>query len=161
MFFRPSESRARHLMSLLPSRAKYGPVFRVNLATTRLTYITSAPAISSVYKLSKPLQFSEIRKEMSLSVFGYRREFMTLGNDFFSIHHKLIANENMVEPSRVLVRRIEREMLGLVSQGVEGQPTRIGLKELSIKGLYSQCTISPRNCGAALMMNRATGRWLR
>lgn len=114
-----------------PSSAKYGPVFRLNLATNHLTFVTSAPAVAAVYKATGPLRFSEIRKEMSKSIFAIEQEY---GDEFFPIMHQMTATPNMAGPTRTLVRRIERE-LAQIKTGT------IGLKEFAIKGMYSESSL--------------------
>lgn len=112
--------------------------------------MTSSSGIASVYKLTKLLKFSEIRKEMAFTVFGCT-SFDEFGDsEIFPLHHKLISNANLVETTRVLVRRVEKEMKALV--GHQGDQVSISLEALAIKSLYSQ---SSPFC-ATLSMQRLT-----
>ncbi|KAG8912298.1 hypothetical protein FRC00_004832 [Tulasnella sp. 408] len=81
------------------ARAKYGDIFTVQAAGMRSTYVTSATAISAIYRNSKSFVFTPTRLEFAVKLFDMPRS-IAYDNDYmiekmFPLHHRVLAPSNV------------------------------------------------------------------
>ncbi|KIO30342.1 hypothetical protein M407DRAFT_20609, partial [Tulasnella calospora MUT 4182] len=82
------------------AREKYGDIFTVQAAGMRSTYVTSAAAISAIYRNSKSFVFQPVRLDASTKMFDMPRSIV-YDNDYmretlYPLHHRLLASSNVV-----------------------------------------------------------------
>ncbi|KIO30348.1 hypothetical protein M407DRAFT_20615 [Tulasnella calospora MUT 4182] len=90
------------------AREKYGDIFTVQAAGTRSTYVTSAAAISSIYRNSKSFVFTPTRLDVSVKMFDmprsivYDNDYMT--ETMFPMHHRILAPSNVTPMVDALIK---------------------------------------------------------
>ncbi|KAG8931691.1 hypothetical protein FRC01_000967 [Tulasnella sp. 417] len=121
------------------SREKYGDIFTVQAAGTRLTYVTSAAATLAIYRNSKSLVFTPTRLEMSMKMFDMPRSILYDNNymreTLYPLHHRILASANVAPMVDALVKYTVDIVKELCSQ-ITGNHWSTTLKEFSHKPIF-------------------------
>ncbi|KIO30347.1 hypothetical protein M407DRAFT_20613 [Tulasnella calospora MUT 4182] len=122
------------------ARYKYGDIFTVQAAGMRSTYVTSAAAISAIYRNSKSFVFAPTRLEFSVKIFDlprsivYDNDYMT--EKIFPMHHRVLAPSNVAPMVGALIMHTIHGVKELRSK-ITGNQWSITLEEFAHKPIYS------------------------
>ncbi|KAG9049580.1 hypothetical protein FS837_009918 [Tulasnella sp. UAMH 9824] len=127
------------------AREKYGDIFTVQAAGMRSTYVTSASAISAVYRNSKAFVFQPERLEHSMRIFGMPRSIV-LDNEYmketiFPLHHRILAPSNVAPMIDALVMNAVDSVKELSSR-ITGNQWSTTLEEFGHKPMFRAISAS-------------------
>ncbi|KAG8915921.1 hypothetical protein FRC01_003468 [Tulasnella sp. 417] len=143
------------------ARMKYGDIFTVQAAGMRSTYVTSAPAISAIYRNSKSFVFTPTRLDFSVKLFDmprsivYDNDYMT--ETMFPLHHRILAPSNVAPMVDALVEHTVGMVKELSSQ-ISGNQWSTTLEEFAHKAVFR--AISATMFGPRFPAEKAYGPFL-
>ncbi|KAG8948478.1 hypothetical protein FRC04_009686 [Tulasnella sp. 424] len=121
------------------AREKYGDIFTVQAAGMRSTYVTSAAAISAIYRNSKSFVFSPTRLEFSIKLFDIPRSVVYdnpyLKESIFPMHHRVLAPANVTPMVDALVKH-SVDILEDLNAKITGRQWNTTLEEFAHKPLF-------------------------
>ncbi|KAG8929246.1 hypothetical protein FRC00_001508, partial [Tulasnella sp. 408] len=127
------------------ARAKYGDIFTVQAAGMRSTYVTSASAISAIYRNSKSFVFTPTRLGHSVNIFGVPRS-VVYDNDYMKetllpMHHRILAPSNVAPMVDALIVHAVDGIKELSSR-ITGNQWDTTLEEFAHKPIYKAISAS-------------------
>ncbi|KAG8895432.1 hypothetical protein FRC00_007475 [Tulasnella sp. 408] len=127
------------------AREKYGDIFTVQAAGMRSTYVTSASAISAIYRNSKSFVFTPTRLEFSTKLFDMPRSIV-YDNDYmletmFPMHHRLLAPSNVPPMVDALVKHAA-DILKESSSQITGNQLSTTLEQFAHKAVFKAISAS-------------------
>lgn len=127
------------------AREKYGDIFTVQAAGMRSTYVTSAAAISAIYRNSKSFVFQPSRLEFCVKIFDIPRSVI-YDNDYlkesiFPMHHRILAPSNVAPMVDALIMHSVEGVKELSSK-ITGNQWNTTLEEFAHKPIYKAISAS-------------------
>ncbi|KAG8948477.1 Cytochrome P450 7B1 [Tulasnella sp. 424] len=121
------------------AREKYGDIFTVQAAGMRSTYVTSAAAISAIYRNSKSFVFTPTRLDFSVKMFDMSRSIVYdnewMRETMFPMHHRVLASSNVTPMVDALIKHSVDILEGLNAK-IAGKQWNTTLEEFAHKPIF-------------------------